>query len=70
MSFVARVTKQSGTQPTEYHIEMFVQSGWVRTKHSFKSREEAKARFFDKTSDDPRGWYRLVSATVLETVTP
>lgn len=68
--FRDRAPMRSGTQPTRYHIEMQVQSDWCRTVHSFDNRQEARAEFAAIQKRVPTGWYRLVSETVLETVTP
>jgi hypothetical protein len=61
---------KTGIQPTRYHIEILVQSEWTRTKHSFDDHEEAQAFFTKMLIEDPTWWLRLVSETVLETVTP
>jgi len=61
---------RSGTQATKYHVEMFVQNNWSRTKHSFDNRQEARDFFSMYLDEHPTWWVRLVSETVLETVTP
>lgn len=63
-------TMRSGTQPTRYRIEMMVQNDWKRTVHTFGKRQEAKDAFDKMLADHPTWWLRLVSETVLETVTP
>lgn len=61
---------RSGTQPTSYRIEMIIQGAWRPTIHTFSQRKAAQAAFKTMLAEHPTWWLRLVSVTVLETVTP